>query len=292
MEETISIAKFKNKGLKSAYSLGDDLIVTDEIEHLEQFRYPCRLDAITILICTEGELHCRINLQDYCVRRHGILINFRENIIQIVSTSGFEAYAVLISSDYEKLLQMDFKQRLSSYINLKEKPLTYAPFSEIKRLKSYYDLLADNMASEREERRTIVRGLMTALTSEVISIINSQRNQEEETKKVQKTNVQNTFEHFMSLVTEHHIRERSVSFYAEEMNLTPNYLSGLMKTYSGKTASEWIDEYVIIEAKTLLKFSGFNIQQVAYKLNFPNQSTFGKYFKRLTGMSPKSYVET
>jgi AraC-like DNA-binding protein len=83
-----------------------------------------------------------------------------------------------------------------------------------------------------------------------------------------------------------------VSFYAEEMNLTPNYLSGLMKTYSGKTASEWIDEYVIIEAKTLLKFSGFNIQQVAYKLNFPNQSTFGKYFKRLTGMSPKSYVET
>ncbi|WP_290101184.1 helix-turn-helix domain-containing protein, partial [Duncaniella muris] len=49
------------------------------------------------------------------------------------------------------------------------------------------------------------------------------------------------------------------------------------------------DDYVILEAKNLLRFSGKNIQQVSYELNFPNQSSFGKYFKHLTGFSPSEY---
>ena len=53
-----------------------------------------------------------------------------------------------------------------------------------------------------------------------------------------------------------------------------------------------IDEFVILEAKNLLRFSGKNIQQIAYELNFPNQSSFGKYFKHLTGMSPSEYQRT
>ena len=70
--------------------------------------------------------------------------------------------------------------------------------------------------------------------------------------------------------------------------VTPKHLSATIKETSGRTAGEWIDSYVIIEAKTLLRNTGLTIQEVSAKLNFSNQSFFGKYFKHITGISPRS----
>ena len=66
-------------------------------------------------------------------------------------------------------------------------------------------------------------------------------------------------------------------------------MSLIIKETSGRSAAEWIDAYVLTEAKTLLKFTTMSIQEVAYALNFSSQSFFGKYFKHLTGMSPSEY---
>jgi AraC family transcriptional activator of pobA len=84
-------------------------------------------------------------------------------------------------------------------------------------------------------------------------------------------------------------KERGVNFYARKLCITPKHLSWAVKEVSGKTAGTWIDEAVILEAKTLLKSSDMNIQQISEELNFANQSFFGKYFKHYTGMSPKEY---
>jgi len=97
---------------------------------------------------------------------------------------------------------------------------------------------------------------------------------------------------FIRLVHVHFVRERSVSFYAEKLFISPKYLSLLVKEATGRSASRWIDDYVLMEAKNLLRFSGKNIQQVAYALNFSTQSSFGKYFKHLTGMSPTEYQKS
>ena len=80
-----------------------------------------------------------------------------------------------------------------------------------------------------------------------------------------------------------------MGFYARQLCITPKYLTTLIKRISGLSVSEWIDNYVIIGAKTLLKYSTMSIQEIAYYLNFPNQSFFGSYFKRNTGMSPSQY---
>mgnify|MGYP002942986293 CR=1 FL=1 len=85
------------------------------------------------------------------------------------------------------------------------------------------------------------------------------------------------------------MQQRSVGFYAGQLNLTPKYLTTLIKRISGLSVSEWIDNYVILEAKTLLKYSNMSVQEIAYYLNFPNQSFFGKYFKNHTGMTPTAY---
>ena len=83
--------------------------------------------------------------------------------------------------------------------------------------------------------------------------------------------------------------EHSFAFFANRLNLTPNYLSSRVKEYSGRTATEWIEDSIILEAKTMLKHTDLTIQEIAYKLKFPTQTFFGKYFKRITGMSPKQY---
>ncbi len=94
---------------------------------------------------------------------------------------------------------------------------------------------------------------------------------------------------FVRLVHLNYTKERSVLFYAGKLCVSPKYLSILVKETTGRSAAAWIDHFVIMEAKNLLRFSGKNVQQVAYALNFVNQSAFGKYFKHLTGMSPTEY---
>lgn len=94
---------------------------------------------------------------------------------------------------------------------------------------------------------------------------------------------------FLQLVQENFRRERFLEFYAGKLKVTPKHLSRSIKMQTGYTAVEWIERFVILEAKVLLKSSNLNIQQIADELNFPSQSFFGKYFKKLTGMSPKEY---
>ena len=81
----------------------------------------------------------------------------------------------------------------------------------------------------------------------------------------------------------------SFDFYAAQLSFSTTYISSNIKHITGKTASQIIDSYVIMEAKSLLINSNMNVQQVSDYLNFPSQSFFGKYFKRLVGISPKVY---
>ena len=95
---------------------------------------------------------------------------------------------------------------------------------------------------------------------------------------------------FLALVQQNFRKERFLEFYASKLEVTPKHLSRTIKKQTGYTAVEWIERYVILEAKVLLKSSNLNIQQIADELNFPSQSFFGKYFKKLTGVSPKEFL--
>lgn len=97
---------------------------------------------------------------------------------------------------------------------------------------------------------------------------------------------------FLSLVQQHFKKERFLEFYAKKLNITTKHLSRTIKQITGFTAVEWIERYVVLEAKVLLKATNLNIQQIAEELNFPTQSLFGKYFKKNVGMTPKEFRNT
>ena len=94
---------------------------------------------------------------------------------------------------------------------------------------------------------------------------------------------------FLQEVKEHFRAERQLGFYAERLCITPRYLSRVVRETTGASAAEWIERYVVLEARALLKSTTMTIQQVSDALNFPSQTFFGKYFKRRVGISPKEY---
>ena len=103
---------------------------------------------------------------------------------------------------------------------------------------------------------------------------------------------QEIYKLFMQSVQKNYMHERSITYYAGVLCISPKYLSQVIKNVTGRLASEWIADYVILEAKALLKSNKYTVQQVCDMLNFANQSFFGKYFKRKTGVSPKAYIKS
>ena len=94
---------------------------------------------------------------------------------------------------------------------------------------------------------------------------------------------------FVILVKQHGLTEHKVEFYADRLCITPNYLSSIIRRYSGLTVMQWINRHVIQQAKLQLKYSDLPVWQIAETLNFPNPSFFCKFFKHETGMSPGEY---
>ncbi len=98
------------------------------------------------------------------------------------------------------------------------------------------------------------------------------------------------FENFIKLLEIHADKHRDVKFYANELNVTPKYLSAVSHVYTGKSAISSIEDFVINKIKSIMGERAYSIRQICKLMNFNSQSFFGRYFKRITGMSPREYM--
>ena len=99
-------------------------------------------------------------------------------------------------------------------------------------------------------------------------------------------------ERFMVLVAKNFKTQRDIGFYADKLCVTSKYLSTMLKQETGMTALDWIEKHVVLYAKSCLSSTSMTIQEISDDLDFPSQSVFGKYFKRVVGMSPKTYRQS
>lgn len=286
---SISIKQFKKQMSAQSTCYRDDIIITRHVEQLEPFRYPCRMYATLVFFCLDGEIEFSINLKRYSVGSDTIVVAFDGDIIQIHRVEALEAYAILLSSDYLNDLQIDFRNRSTFYINTRNHSIAHVSHLELMNIMPYYPLLKTNMENIRAESHEILKGLVQAFSYTVISIMQVYSKHVDGANTDHIPRSQQLFEKFMALLKLHHTTNRGVKFYADRLCLTPNYLSEGIKEYSGKSVAEWINEYVILEAKIMLKNTDLSIQEISFRLNFVTQSAFGKYFKLHTGMGPKFY---
>lgn len=279
----ISISDLIKRPFKYATAFGDKLIITDRLGYLELFKYPCRINAVSILICTGGRMECSINLNKYTVEKNTILICRSSDILQIISSENLEAYAGVIAPELVNELKISLWQQ-SIYFS-PEFFMKKISDQDFTLLRYYYPLLRENIRNARKETPNIIQSLIQAFVYTIVSIMDGVG----EGRGFKVSRNEQIFEQFMSLLSQYHNSERSVQFYADKMCLTSNYLSGEVKACSGRSALEWINDYVILEAKTLLMYTTLSVQEISYRLNFPTQSSFGKYFKKQTGVGPKDF---
>ncbi|WP_060874199.1 AraC family transcriptional regulator [Myroides odoratus] len=94
---------------------------------------------------------------------------------------------------------------------------------------------------------------------------------------------------FYTLISKQAIAHRDIHFYAEKLNLTPSYLTTLLRKKTGKSALKWINHIVVLQAKSLLRTTDLSVKEVSNQLNFQDPSLFCRYFKQHTGLSPNGF---
>jgi AraC-like DNA-binding protein len=97
------------------------------------------------------------------------------------------------------------------------------------------------------------------------------------------------FKKFIQLVNNYYLEKRTIEEYAELLFITPNHLSQMVKAASGKNALSFINERIMTEAKSLIRYTDFDMAQIAWQLNFSDPANFGKFFKRQAGQTPLEF---
>jgi len=268
------------------------VLISDHLGQSRLFEEPCRIDAVTIIVCLRGRMEYEVNLSHYELTANSILVNMPENIVQLGHFEDLDAYIILISTEFIKGMPMEMFQKAMSTVSVAKHCLVQVPGHLIRGLRPYYDLIQSSLLRVIPETEEIARGLLQSFGFSIIGLLKEFGKVDESLFDRRASRSSRTlFDRFMSVLAQCHQQERTVQFYADELCVSPKYLSTVIREYSGKTPSDWIADYVIAEAKSLLHYSSLTAQEVAFRLNFPSQSAFGKFFKQQTGMSPMQYAK-
>ncbi len=267
-----------------------ECIAANSASEMEIFRFPSRLNALIIGVGTEGETSLTSNLQEFRLKKDSLFIFSPKHILQVQSNNRFKAHLIVIAPDFLKRINIDTKRMMPLFLQFGSLPCMELTHAESQSFRSFISMVEQELkGSETDFSSEIIGGLIAATIYKVGDILTHYLTEHPEVDSPIHNRAEEYFRQFTELLGEHYKHERSVGFYARQLCITPKYLTTLIKRISGKSVSEWIDNYVILEAKTLLKYSNMSVQEIAYYLNFPNQSFFGSYFKRNAGMSPSQY---
>lgn len=304
MEQSLRIAQLSGiKRFSFDYSkFGDDYMFSHFIpgeSALDYFSSPVRFEGILFVLCLKGKLEVEINLQQIELCSNSLLCLGPDKIISSKQTdfSDFEAYFLFMSPQFLRDINIDMNvmNNIGRMASLKSsrQPVLLLSDEESQLLQKYMELLHYNTIKNSDELyiKNISRNIIASVIYQIFQFGEKYMPQERVEERPLSRRA-NYVQEFMRLMHENYRQERSVGFYADKLFISPKYLSLIIKEMTGRSAAEWIDECVILEAKNLLRYSGKNIQQVAYELNFTNQSSFGKYFKHLTGMSPSQFQKS
>ena len=277
------------KSIKDLNFIGNEFAIFDDIRHISTFEHPYRIEPAVIAICLSGSLHISINLKSYQIEAKHLVVLMSDHIVQYHGQSeDLKGLFIAVSEHFMNEVLPKLESILPIFFYATKYPSTPLTDDELERMEEYYRLLkARTRLPDAPFRKEIAQNLLKVLFYEISGIFsNHQVPQDSSTRQ------EDICSRFLLLVSQSFKQERSISFYAKKMYISPKYLASVVKQVSAKKAAEWIDEHVILEAKALLKSTSLSIQEIAYELNFPNQSFFGKYFKQKTGMTPGRYRES
>lgn len=251
--------------------------------------YPFKIQFSMIHLCLEGSMRVRLNLNECELRRNSLLIVTPGSIGQCLNLSpDCRIILIALSNDYV-IAENNSECALIIRKFLSQQSILQLTDAQTTEILTIYRVLRDKLQqSDFRFKNDILKGYLQVLYSEICQLMAPYVEQQGTRQGSRKKQI---FDRFIAELQQHCTMERSISFYADRLCLTPKYLSQVVYAVSGRHAGEWIRDYVILEAKALLKSKQYTIQQVSDMLNFANQSFFEVYFKKAVGCSPTVYKE-
>ena len=268
-----------------ADSIDDDIILLEKPVIISAFQYPFKVDVTTAIICINGRTEGSINLKPYVTEGPYLITVLPGQIMTYKSISeDFEGLFLIMSSKFTDSLMINIQDRLPLLLSVRDNPAVSLDDESLNGMISYFEMLKRVIRIENHPYRLeVVRHLTLAFFYGAGVQYHDIANK--------RTRYEALAENFLRLVQTYYKQERGLEFYADKLSLTAKHLAKVIKETTITSANDWIDEHVVLESKALLKSTNMTIQQISDELNFPSQSFFGKYFKRVTGMSPKEYKD-
>jgi len=260
-----------------------------------EMKHPAKWGQFIALLCTKGSVTFTSHLTERKLTENSLFVA-PSALLQFKSCSeDCEVYIITFNEEFASDMHIDFRVVMPVLSSLRAGNVVMSvPSDVVPHIKQKFSQLHGEYLSSCNLSPTIafyrvqaLRHIYAAFIFLLCEIVAA--NAPEPQPIVTKDRSSEYFERLLRLLSEHYKTERSVEFYADKMNLTPKHLSRVVRNFSGKSVHQWIDNFVVLEIKNLLKHSDMSIQQISYDLNFPNPSFMGQYFKRITGKTPGEY---
>jgi AraC-like DNA-binding protein len=262
----------------------EDIAYLEELplDYLMEDSAPIYVNAFFYFFVEEGEINITVNDKGYLLQSNDVVILSPSHLFKVHKMAPGTKYRLLLINE---LLygQVTFSNRLYYAFLLYKNPVVRIEEEDAINILQCIDLVVKRLrAKEHYFQKGAIQLAMFSFLLELSNVVRHKKAQM--TSSVSKTD--NTFKTFAELVMKHYKTEHTISFYAGELNMSPQNLSLIVKGITGNTASDFIYQRLYHEARILLHRPELSIQQIADELHFSDQSAFGKFFKNKSGESP------
>lgn len=266
--------------------LDDDLLLLDHISAIPFPKEPRRMNFILIALCTGGKVSYTMDTQQLEVCPGDILIAGERQVVQDIQPSAdIDGLCFIVSVKFFHEIIQNVGDVSALFLFSRSHPVLRLKERDQQIFKEYFTVIRSKIQNDANHfRKDLIRTLLLAMFYDLSNVI---YHFQQTTAPQSRADV--IFTQFIRLVEENCKQIRRVSWYAQQLGITPKYLSESVKNASRRTPNQWIDNYVTLELRLLLKNTAKSIKDITEEMNFPNQSFLGKYFKEHVGMSPSVY---
>ena len=252
---------------------------------------PFKMRFTVIFMCVGGEGHALISGNEYSVKENDVIMVSIGNIIETMEVNDdFKAISVAIDPE-SSLISFTYSSTRFLRDSLYDPKVLHLTPSEGQRMIAFFSTVKNIILQESDMFKSeALQGAYVMLASYLSARLTLLKEHVVE-HKVTKWRSNELLRRFLTELSRNYTFERSVQFYARRLFISPKYFAQMIYKETGELAEDWIRDFVIKDAKTMLKSGNYTVQEVSETLHFANQSFFGKYFKEAVGCSPKMFKE-
>lgn len=266
--------------------IDNDLLLLDfkDIKLPEDNR---RMECIFVGMCLSGEGRYSVGTIEHRFRANDVLIIGEGQVLgDIKVDKELSGIGMIVSHEFLYNVIREVRDVTNLFVFSRENPVFSLTVEEVSMFMEYYSLLQMKVGdSSHAFRHQVTSTILAAMIYDLCNATTRLRN-----RGVQRhSRSQEVFADFVRLVETNFRRERHVSWYSEQLNVSPKTLLEMVKRVSQRTPNEWLDIYTTLEIRLLLKNTTKSIKEIADELHFGTQSSLGKFFKEHVGISPSNY---